>query len=350
MIVRALRFRGDEVQLGRALHAICQQDETVAEAFVIGVLSHAAMGPDGTQAARFAERIPHRVLCQGERELFEVRRGHARDSARLAGRVDLYFTDEKKWQLAVELKIDSPLGPEQCERYLRARKPLVVITRDPTAVPAPKVGAKSGAGWLGAVSWSALKPDMEGLPLVGSDKEIWLELLEIMDQDGDFDQRRPPKKKELQRDIDIVDRVQSSVVDSFRNATVKRYRRNGRELAETMKAYSVHYGGHASFAIKTDEGTLVEIVLRHSSTPSPVIAVTWFPPEKRSAMRSLREAHERLESRGFEQRAGKRYTHRASVPPASANSDISTAIQLAMIQEINAIVDSDVLAWELGDS
>src|SRR4051794_21537583 len=86
-VFRALRYTGDEIQLGRVLAAVCQES-AVARAFVESVLS-AAVGGQRT-ARRGLSPVPADVTCIDERVLrTRVGRQAFRQRYKDAGRVDL---------------------------------------------------------------------------------------------------------------------------------------------------------------------------------------------------------------------------------------------------------------------
>jgi hypothetical protein len=65
-VIRALRFAGEEVQLGLVLAAVCQEP-TVAAAFADAVIERARYG--NPRARRRARRGHEGVYCLGEQQL-----------------------------------------------------------------------------------------------------------------------------------------------------------------------------------------------------------------------------------------------------------------------------------------
>src|SRR3954447_2263599 len=104
-MLAAMHFRGNEIQLSRVLHAVCQEPP-VGHAFV------AAAPPHRT----FPAARPHRALkisadlrCRDEVGLSaDLSAGGLRNRARSLGRVDLLFT-APRFRLLVELKCEPPL-------------------------------------------------------------------------------------------------------------------------------------------------------------------------------------------------------------------------------------------------
>ena len=186
-VVRALRFAGEEVQLGSVLEALCQ-DSRVAEAFAAAVVGGSK---GGNAAARRPVRGKHGdASCLGEQRL-QVRLSRRGAAARAndAGRVDLRFVDPGDWRLAVELKLGAEFGYKQLKRYA-TWGPVAAIVRDlDHVVDADEL--RSNENWVGAVTWRTLLPDLRTLPVTDPWDRDWLSLLEVAESDGDFDEGHP---------------------------------------------------------------------------------------------------------------------------------------------------------------
>lgn len=183
-IIRSLRLTTDEVQFGRVLAAICQ-DEAVAERFTSAVIGRARGG--NATARRRARRKTAHVRCVDEQRLeARVSRRSLKQRALDHGRVDLDFSGDNAWQLLVEIKLGAGFGDRQIERYANER-PVAAIVRDAKIVPP----LRDHPWWVGAATWSDLLEDLRALPLRSPSREEWLALLDVMERDGDFDHQPP---------------------------------------------------------------------------------------------------------------------------------------------------------------
>ena len=117
-VLRALRFPGEEVQLGAVLASICQEP-AVATAFANAVIARTRHG--NPAARRRAKRDHGAVTCLGEQQLtVRLTRRLSRARAADLGRVDLRFRGSAGWDFGVELKLNSDFGHEQLERYAQS--------------------------------------------------------------------------------------------------------------------------------------------------------------------------------------------------------------------------------------
>lgn len=243
-LLRALRFRGDEVQVGRVLHAVCQQP-AVAHAFVLAVL-HSAAANDrfGQRADALLTDLPSSVACTEQAHLFaDLSRAMLRRRTQAVGAVDLLFAGDSGWKLLIELKINSGFGPSQRERYLAARQPLVAIVRDVQTVPPIEDERHDQANWLGAISWDSLLPALLDLPIEpAADRAQWLTLVGIMRGDGDFELRRPRIPEDAKRSAVVLGNVLEDALLALRESIIDEYGARARHLATAVAADEARAG------------------------------------------------------------------------------------------------------------
>src|SRR4051812_21783106 len=98
-LVGALRFPADEIQFGRALHALCRADEHVANRFCRAVLEQASDTGPRAPSARARKLLTalgdSPVRSMSEQDLFIGSRGVLVRKARQQGRIDLSFEAEE---------------------------------------------------------------------------------------------------------------------------------------------------------------------------------------------------------------------------------------------------------------
>jgi hypothetical protein len=147
-VLRGLRFADDERQLGRVLAVLCETP-AVAAAFLQGVLETATGGHSDADRA-VGDLASQRVTCESELVLKQHRRRMLRrEVVEELGRVDLAFAGSGGWQVVIELKLSSPFGDHQLERYARGAL-VAAVVRDTTRVPS----LDHLRTWLGATSWA----------------------------------------------------------------------------------------------------------------------------------------------------------------------------------------------------
>lgn len=207
-IVRALRGAGDEVQFGLTLEALCQES-AVAKALAYAVIAQSKQG--NARAKRAAGRDGGMVTCMGEQRLnARVSRRMAR--SRAAGRVDLRFTGDDDWRFGLELKINSPFGHKQLERYAEWG-PIAAVVRSFDQIDGLPA-LKSHASWVGAATWRALLPDLRRLPVSTEWNRDWQALLDVMEDDGDFDEKKP-EPREVKAQVDLLNVLAPLLLDHF---------------------------------------------------------------------------------------------------------------------------------------
>jgi len=161
-LIEGLRRAGDEPQLTQALAGVFRADSGVASQF-----ARLLVGPG------LGDHVPDSLVCAAEEVVAN-------------GRLDLRLTSHE-WDLIVELKIHAGYGRDWLARYLAVRNPVeyayvVAVTR---SVPLGEAPADPDNGWLGAVRWRALLPDMRRFtfrdPQLG---EQWLLFLDVLEEEG----------------------------------------------------------------------------------------------------------------------------------------------------------------------
>lgn len=291
-LIRALRYRADEVQLGRALHAVARQGG-VARDLAQALLESVA--PPFRKAAWELLPVPPDVVCGEQRELFaDVGRTRLRRRRKSMGRVDLDFAQPTgDWKLAVELKIDSDFGVQQRPRYESSGRPLLAVVRDPTRDDL----AMGGEGWRGAVGWSDLLPRLRGLEVTPSElRQQWRLLLDVAEADGDFAVRRSPPATEVAANRALLEPLRDTLRETSRDLVASRYP-NAQAFVADIEISSVRSEERrASLFVSWRRWGDGRIVVEVGDATSAVseMATWWLPPLGRRDQRQLRAAHRAL--------------------------------------------------------
>jgi hypothetical protein len=296
-VTRALRFAGDEVQLGNVLAAVCA-DSNVARAFCEAVLKRA---DGGNAAARRAVRRKHEpVSCLGEQRLeVRVSRRLAASRAKDAGRVDLRFGDRAGWLFAVELKLGATFGYKQLERYA-GWGPVAAIVRDPLQVPdAPRL--KVNSNWVGAATWKALLGDLRNLPVAPAWSSHWFALLDVVEADGDFD-LGTPDPPEVRSQTQLLAALAQPVVDHLAETLRATYGKRATKATESLRHGPMGQGrAWSGFDVRADDGPWLYIGIRNLWSPHPRLRVDYYTYPKKDwrAARKLNDAHAKIQRKGF---------------------------------------------------
>jgi hypothetical protein len=297
-VIRALRHTTDEVQFGRVIAAICQ-DPAVAAAFAAGVLRRAKGG--NVAARRRSRKLPDTIRCVEEQRLeARVSRRGLKQRARDAGRVDLDFAGSGGWKMVVELKLGAGFGDKQLERY-GEEGPVAAVVRNRVHVPV----LRDHPGWLGAAIWRELLPDLEDLPVEPRWRPEWLQLLRVMDIDGDFATAAPDGLPEVVEARKRLETAAPAVLDGFRADLTRVYGPTA-EAAVRRLRHTKPYGKRgpwAGFGLATPgEGAWVFFEIRNLWSPAPRLRLWhWHWADWRSR-KAARAAYPRLRSNdGFRQ-------------------------------------------------
>lgn len=339
-VIRALRLTTDEVQFGRVLASICQEP-AVARAFTSAVVRN-AVGGDPSLRARMRD-APHTVTCIDEQLLqARVSRRSLRRRARDAGRVDLDFASPDGWRLIVELKLDSGFQHTQLERYAK-KTPVAAVVRDSSLVAAPE-----GVGrWLGAASWNSLLNDLRALPVDREHRAAWIQLLDVMVADGDFDPQPPTAIPEVAAARDLLGRVAPALVAHLIDGLRRVYREDA-EIAATRLGHSAPTGKRGPWAgvgLRTPgDGDWIWIELRNLWSRAPRLRLWYFPWEDPYAKFRLREPHARIQRYGFDHRSGQFVFDRPIPELARASDEVILEIIASKLTEL---VDSQVFDVEI---
>jgi hypothetical protein len=339
-IVRALRLTTDEVQFGRVLAAICQDPE-VAEAFVSAVIDLAAGGNRAAQ--RFARMPRSDVRCIDEQRLeARVSRRALRHRAKDLGRVDLEFSGSDGWQLLVELKLDADFGDMQVERYVE-QGIVAAIVRNPDE-HAPR---SSEVGWVGAASWSSLVPRLRTLPVDSRWRQEWLNLIEVMQADGDFAPVRPDGVPEVIAARELLADAASTIREGFCEQLRRSYGADAEIAIRRLRLSkpSGKRGPWAGFNINTpDDGPWLYIEIRNLWSRAPRIRVWhWHWPE-RPVRREVRAAYERVPDPGsFRLLRGGAMFDQPHFSPVVDHSDIAEEI----VRRLGRLVQAGVFGPDL---
>ena len=294
-IIRALRYAGTEAQFGGVLESICQ-DSAGAGAFTEAVIAGAKLGNPG--ARRSVRRSHGRVACLGEQKLqVRLTRLGASSRAKDAGRVDLQFSDHNGWVLAVELKLGAAFGHAQLRRYSDA-VPVAAIVRELDQLEDERE-LKQSASWVGVVTWRALLDDLRALPVAEPWRNQWSGLLDVMEADGDFD-AGVPALPEVDAQVALMEVAAQPVVDHLASQLEARYRSHSRIAINSLHPKPVRQDRvWAGFAIEAADGPWLYIAIRNLFADNPRLRIYYYPMPGRRAERRLREAHTRIERKGF---------------------------------------------------
>lgn len=295
-VIRALRFAGEEVQLGSVLEAICQ-DTDVAQAFCAAILTQAQ---GGNAAARRSVRRKHgEVACLGEQRLqVRISRRLARARAADAGRVDLRFGDGADWKLAVELKLGATFGHKQLERYVRWG-PVAAVVRDAAQIRDTE-RLRVNTNWVGAVTWRSLVDDLHGLPVDVAWKDQWRALLDVVESDGDFD-LGAPDLPEIDAQTKLLGAVSERLRDHLADRLRTTYGKRAEGAVDRLKAKPVTQDRvWAGFVIQAADHPLLYIAIRNLFSDQPRLRVEHYTFHDKRSLRELREAHTRIRRKGFD--------------------------------------------------
>lgn len=335
-MLHALRYTGDEVQLGRVLAALCQ-DPAVARAFVQAVLA-AAQGGARAAVDRLTP-VPEGVTCVDEHVL-RVRTGRAvlRERYRDAGRVDLDFRAPSGWRVLVELKLGHKFGDRQLERYA-LEHPVAAVVRDIAAVPEQ---IAQSPNWLGATTWVEIAAHLHDLPIEGIVRDHWRGLLEVVEEDGDFLGARTTPR-EVEEAHALLAGVADEAVRELRDQLAQRYGVEATTLAEQLRARrpGPGLGPWAGFGIRSDEGDWIWIAIRNLWTRAPRLRIwfydytdTWAKHKGKAAYRSIEQEHD------FEPRLSGGWRWENPVPRLSGGD--AAALRQEIADRLSALVGAGV--------
>jgi hypothetical protein len=331
------------------LHSICDDDNRVARAFVVGLLQAVQSGRPTAPAARLLAKLPAEVTASQQSHLFApVGRSALRRRIERVGAVDLDFKGPGGWRLLVELKIDAVFGPEQRPRYLSTRIPLVAVIRDRSAYDRARDTDLPG-NWLGVVSWEELIPVLRALPISGNRARAeWRELVALAIEDGDLiGGRRRRSQGQCKQAAAILHAAWPEVCAALISAVELKYgKRAARRLeAEVERKDSGSLDG-AGIGIGLRSEPVVWIALREPASSSPVVSVSWRPPSGRGAAHRLRDAHVRLQALGFERRrAGGEYIRERWLPSSDVRDlGLPDTLVRRVTDDLLALVKTGVVA------
>lgn len=337
-IIRALRFSGEEVQLGAVLASICQEP-AVATSFADAVIARTR---NGNPAARRRAKRDHGVVtCLGEQQLsVRLTRRLSRARATDLGRVDLRFRGSAGWDFGVELKLNSNFGHEQLQRYAQSGL-VAAIVRDAKAVP----DLRDNPNWVGAASWSWLVDDLKHLPIDGRWAAEWTGLLNVLKSDGDFD-TQVTTSKEAVAQAALLESLGNAVLGHFIVELRQVYGHSAQAAIDGLKQTRVYKGPvWTGIGIDGADGPWVWIAIRNLFGPAPRLSIDYYPFPDWRARRRLEDAHARIESQlGFSMR---RDSYRFDQPMTEL-SHATPADALSTIGErLSALVQSRVFDLEV---
>jgi len=294
-------------------------------------------------------------VCAEQEDLFAATgRLAVRRRVERLGAVDLTFTEPAgTWRLLVELKIDSPFGRDrkghaQLERYQQTQEPLLAVVRNPISDP-----DGAGPGWLGAITWAQILPDLYDLPVRPDGlRQQWQSLLDVTADRGDFaaGTRRP--SAEAGRNAEILGAIRGDLLRGLQDRLREQYKRDGGRLADGLYATKVATGDRrAWFQVRRrrpamPEARLLGVELEQSLSRSPVVSVWWFvPPAPWRGKRRRDAAHARLQREGrFKPVDKSRLRSTRSIAARDvADFGAQEAIRVALAEDLALLVSADVV-------
>jgi hypothetical protein len=333
-LLRAMHFRGSEIQLGRVLHVVCQ-DPVVAHAFLEAV--RRSLQPKG-----FRFGIPVDVRSRDEVRLFAVNSAQrTRRRARELGRVDLSFVGSKDFRLHVELKINAKFRVGQVQDYAESGAQVLAVVRDPeTALN--DVG-HTAPGWLGACSWSAIANDLRDLPITDlRTKALWVDLIDVFEDAGDF--AKSTRRQTARSSVELLENVHPHVAEYLQGRIRRKYRR---DIGEVMRWKPARAGRHWAFLDLHQIGTndlVLEIGLREGNTPNPVISVHWT----RRRTNKLDEVQRWLLDHSWEQtRYGFKIEALAALDPTGTPETRTRQTADKVIRSLDGLIRCGAFDWDL---
>lgn len=333
-VIESLRVRAGEVQLGRVLAGICS-DQKCASAFARLLLR--VDKRDSTAANRAADiRVPRRIRVSGELPL--TRRLPGLDQAASA-RADLFF-EGKDFNLVCELKINSGYQPRQLQEYLR-KAPVVAVVRNPGKHRLSKA-IRSNPNWLGEIAWADIADDLRRLPMEGRQREQWLDLLRVLNEDGDFDRERPPEITEDDRDF--VRQVAERVLGRLRRSRDPRARAIAGEL---VAAPLFDRGPWARARLLTEdrEHEFWRLSIKNRSLHTAELRVSWLAWNP--ARRGQAAMYRKLMAMGFSREYDGDQYRRTMPLPLRMGADRLDQVADATYRAIKPIVDLGLIDYEL---
>lgn len=348
-LVGALRFPAHELQFGRAIHAICRSNESVARS-LCELFLRTASATAGLAARRNAagllQRLPSEpVQSMSEQDLFGAPEGVLRQRARHHGRIDLQFAAGATWVLNVELKFNDLGVRDQQRAYTEAGRPVLFVVRNPDLpqFANPGLPRQYQHLYLGAIAWEMILDGLRGLPVEPRDRQVWSDLVAVSELNGDFARQRP-RNHRTRADVEVLKQALPAIRRRFSAQLGKRLGQPGRRLAESLTQKGP-YGGptwaDAGWWAPVDQDAAVLwIALRHSASAQPVFRVSSYNRNPRL----LWARYEKLahSSESFDLRNGW-WTSQGSVPPPAWRHDQVAALVTAVARKTEAIVTSGVL-------
>jgi hypothetical protein len=266
--------------------------------------------------------------------------------------------DGRHFNLIVELKFDATFGAGQPSVYLTEPWHVVAVVRKLADAPAVEPDQDR---WLGVVPWRVLRPPLWELPVEPARlREQWLDLLRVMDDDGDFDEVAPAVSRGVEDSVRWFKLHCDELTDELK-AAIQGGRHNGAgrgAFAENTRLPSVRPAGdwaRARFKLASTEPRYpIVIGLRPAYMVAPELSIEWFPwPQpgrsSRGARRRWQEAHQRLRAAKFVPN----YDHsayRRREPLSVANiriRGVDAAVGEEFVAGLAAIAESGVLSDDI---
>lgn len=348
-LLRALRYRGDELQLGRALYAVAREGRA-AQRLAQALLE--TIPAEKRDVAAQLRPVPDDLTGVEQRQLFaEVGRSALRRRMQRMGSIDIELMSPSRgdWRLGVELKLGSGYQPEQIGRYEASGLAVVAIVRRRSSTdPAPHARR-----WLGEVTWGELLPRLRELPICPAGlAEQWRMFLDVVEAAGDLAGGRRTATSEVRANADLLDHARNSVSEHLAASIRRIYGDSGERFIDALFMSKVRTDNQGRAWLKASwrrpfgDGALY-VDLRDASSSEAVVRTWWLSaPTDRRQRRQLRAAHEQLRALGFKDGPPGQYgveDHQR----LSGRTDAADAVAACINARLDQIVVSGCLEGEI---
>lgn len=340
-LVRALRYRTDEVQLGRALTAVAH-DAAVAKPLLTSMLTRAVGGRASSRQRLLP--VPDDVRCIDE-HILHARQGRTatRRRSKDAGRVDLDFSGGDGWRVMVELKINSAFGDRQLERYIETRTPVMALLRNPASAK-PRLRSRY---WLGAAAWEHILDDLYELPVPSHDRDVWRGLLDVLRAEGDTDLFPPVGVPEVVDAAAQLNQAADQIFRAFTDLLAANHSRFAADSLTKLRRTAVRGkpdGPWVGFGIGTWGDTWLWLAVRNFWSRAPRMRLLYYPPPNRRSRLQIQPRLARLRRLHYEE-VGDWYLLERAEPRLEARSP--DTIACVYIEQLEQLVAHKVFETDL---
>jgi hypothetical protein len=330
-LVRALRYRADEVQLGRVLQVVAR-DGGAAPAIAEAILE--SVPREFQRRAAKHLPVPPDTTCVDQRALFaEVGRITFLKRYRAMGAIDLEFSSRMDWRLGVELKLESDYQPKQRENYLASGRPLVTVVRRPTRSPVKTDTDR----WLGEVTWQGLVPKLREVEVGPSLLALqWKLFLDVVSDSGDFDEKPRPASSELLLNKQLLESVREDLIAHFLTECTRGRGLTG-DAAPNLIASKARRQGQTTAQLRLAWKPALEVgevfVELSDASSGRARARTWWVPRRRPSRRT-RQAHQKLRGHRFDEMPNGQFV--AEDDDLISAAEVATAVNRRVTQIVRS--------------